>query len=200
MAPNKIVASERREQIVQATIRCLARDGYACLTMKTLAREAGVSQGILHYYFEDKAAMLVAALEAVTTELDRRLTLAQRGHAQEPYRRLHAVIRACLDTALERPEVWRVYIQLWGEMRHNERLYAINADLYARMRRQVAALLTLGMRRGTFREINVNHAAAVIVGLIDGVALQLSFDPQALPLTTAVQCCYEAIERYLRLV
>ena len=41
MAPNKVVAPQRREQIIQATIRCLARDGYTRLTMKTLAREAG---------------------------------------------------------------------------------------------------------------------------------------------------------------
>jgi len=50
VAPNKRVAPLRREQIVKTTIQCLARDGYARLTMRTLAQEAGVSQGILHYY------------------------------------------------------------------------------------------------------------------------------------------------------
>jgi AcrR family transcriptional regulator len=59
--------------IIQATIRCLAREGYAQLTMKTLAREVGLSQGIPHYYFANKAAILVAALEAVTAELERRI-------------------------------------------------------------------------------------------------------------------------------
>ena len=43
MSPKVGVAPLRREQIVRATIRCLARDGYAGLTMKKVARAAGVS-------------------------------------------------------------------------------------------------------------------------------------------------------------
>src|SRR5207249_2782919 len=58
MSPKVGVAPLRREQIVRATIRCLARDGYAGLTLKKVARTAGVSQGILHYYFADKRAIL----------------------------------------------------------------------------------------------------------------------------------------------
>ncbi len=197
MAPNKRVAPLRREQIVQATIQCLARDGYARLTMKTLAREAGVSQGILHYYFADKVAILVAVLESVTADLDQRLEQAQQAHLHAPEKRLQAVIRTCLETAQARPELWQVFIQLWGEMMHDEQLSAINADLYTKMRRQIAALITLGIRQGTFRRTNVEEAAAMILGLVDGMALQLTFDPQVLTREAAVACCYEAVQRYL---
>jgi AcrR family transcriptional regulator len=198
MAPNKVVAPQRREQIIEATIRCLARDGYARLTMKVLAREAGVSQGILHYYFKDKAAILVAVLEAVTADLDRRVVQAQAEGGQTPQQGLHAVIATCLSTTQTQPELWRVYIQLWGEMMHDDSLRAINADLYGKMRRQVATLLSKGMRDGAFRRVDVSQAAAMIVGLIDGMALQLTFDTQALPLDSAVQCCCETVERYLQ--
>jgi AcrR family transcriptional regulator len=192
------VAPRRREEIVQATIRCLARQGYTRLTMKTLASEAGVSQGILHYYFTDKAAILIAALEAVTAELERRLMQAQQARVRDPKRRLRAIIRASLETALERPEIWRVYIQFWGEMLHNAPLAAVNAALYAKLRRQMAGLLSQGIDMGIFRRLNITQAAAVIVGLLDGMALQMTFEPQALPLPKAVQSCYETVERYLR--
>ena len=43
------VAELRTRQIIQATVRCLARDGFSQLTMKRLAAEADVSQGALHY-------------------------------------------------------------------------------------------------------------------------------------------------------
>ena len=66
MSPKLGMAPVRREQIVRATIRCLARWGSAGLTMKRVAAEAAVSQGILHYYFRDKAAMLAAAARRVT--------------------------------------------------------------------------------------------------------------------------------------
>ncbi len=197
MAPNKRVAPQRREQIVQATIQCLARDGYARLTMKTLAQEAGVSQGILHYYFADKAAILTAVLESVTADLNHRLEQAQQAHLETPKERLQAVIRTCLETARTCPELWQVFIQLWGEMMHDEHLSAINAGLYATMRRQIAALLMIGIRQGAFRRVNVEETAAMILGLVDGMALQLTFDQQAMPMETAVTCCCEAVERFL---
>jgi hypothetical protein len=49
VAPRPTVAAVRREAIIQAAIRCLARDGASGLRMKRVAREAGVSQAILHY-------------------------------------------------------------------------------------------------------------------------------------------------------
>src|SRR2546428_12297258 len=76
MSPRRGVAALRRAAIVRATIRCLARDGYSGLTMRRVAREAKVSQGILHYYFADKRTILVAALETVAADLDRRVAAA----------------------------------------------------------------------------------------------------------------------------
>ena len=64
--------------------------------MKKVAREAGVSQGILHYYFADKRAMLAATLEVVTRDLDRRVAAAQSRARRDPAARLRALVRACL--------------------------------------------------------------------------------------------------------
>src|SRR5258708_36762019 len=62
----------RSNEIIRATIRCLARSGFSQLTMKRLAAEAGVSQGILHYHFKDKRAILAAAAGHVMDDLDLR--------------------------------------------------------------------------------------------------------------------------------
>src|SRR5437867_8898357 len=94
MSPKRGVAPLRRTAIVRATIRCLARDGYTGLTMKKVARAAGVSQGILHYYFADKRAILVAALEAVAADLDRRVGGAPSRGAKDPRGGLLALIEA----------------------------------------------------------------------------------------------------------
>src|SRR5258705_303486 len=133
----------RREQIVRATIRCLARDGYAGLTMKRVAAEAAVSQGILHYYFRDKAAMLAAAALRVTADLDRRVAVQARG-ARTARARLRAVIRACLQTAVESRDFWTVFIEFWGEALHDRRLAAVNRQAYARARPLIGAALARG--------------------------------------------------------
>jgi AcrR family transcriptional regulator len=197
VSPRVGIAPLRREQIVQATIRCLAREGYAGLTMKKVSREARVSQGILHYYFADKRAILVAALEAVMADLDRRVAAAQARSGRDPEARLRALIRASLEAAREAREVWVVFVEFWGEMMHDARLREINAHLYVRMRRLIGALVVQGVRSGRFRRVDPKQAAAVILGLVDGVSLQVTFDPQAFSVAAAARVCEDALRRYL---
>jgi len=197
VSPKVGMGPVRREQIVRATVRCLAREGYTRLTMKKVAREAGVSQGILHYYFADKRAILVATLEAVSRDLDRRVGAAQSRTGRDPAARLRALVRACLEVAVGRPEFWVVFVEFWGEMMHDRRLREINAALYARMRRLIGAVVAQGIRSGAFRRTDVLRAAAVILALVDGVSLQLTFDPTAFRVAEATRFCGDAVMRYL---
>jgi AcrR family transcriptional regulator len=187
----------RRDQIVRATVRCLAREGYTRLTMKKVAREAGVSQGILHYYFADKRAMLVATLKVVSGDLDRRVAAAQSRTGRDPRARLRALVRACLEVAVRRPEVWVVFVEFWGEMLHDRRLRALNAEVYSRTRRLIGRLIGEGVRAGHFRPVDPTRAAAVVLGLVDGLSLQLTFDPAAFAVAEAARFCDDALGRYL---
>ena len=196
MTPKTGVAPIRRGVIVRATIRCLARDGYSGLTMKKVAREAGVSQGILHYYFEDKRAILVAALEQVMSDLDRRAIAATRG-VREPSARLRSLIAACLDVAATNREFWAVFVEFWGEMMHDTKLAAINAGLYGRLRRVIGDIVTQGTKAGIFRPVKPLQAGAIILALVDGVSLQLTFDPDAFALAEAKRFCEDAVLRFL---
>ncbi|MEX2224329.1 MAG: TetR/AcrR family transcriptional regulator [Candidatus Rokuibacteriota bacterium] len=196
LTPRLGVAPLRREQIVRATIRCLARDGYAALTMKRVAAEAGVSQGILHYYFRDKAAMLAAAALRVTADLDRRVATEARG-ARDARGRLRAVIRACLRTAADDRDFWTVFIEFWGEAFHDRRLATVNRRAYARARRLIGASLTAGIALGQFRPVDVEEAAAVTLALLDGLALQLTFDRGLMTLPRAARAAEGALFRYL---
>ena len=52
----------RRDEILSATWRVIARDGLARATIRAIAREASCSPGILAHYFDDKADILGSAL------------------------------------------------------------------------------------------------------------------------------------------
>ena len=197
MSPRRGVAPLRRAAIVRATIRCLARDGYSGLTMRKVAREAKMSQGILHYYFADKRTILVAALETVAADLDRRVAAAQDRGPKDARARLLALVEACLRLAVEERAFWIVFVEFWGEMMHDRRLRTINAALYDRTRRLIGAVVAQGVRVGTFRRTDPLRAAAVILGLVDGVSLQLTFDPTAFRVAEATRFCGDAVMRYL---
>src|SRR5216683_2405650 len=53
---------DTRERIVAAAFRSLAEHGYEAATVKDIAREAGVAPGLVHYYFETKEELLLAAI------------------------------------------------------------------------------------------------------------------------------------------
>jgi AcrR family transcriptional regulator len=196
MSPRRGVAPLRREQIVRATIRCLARAGYSALTVKAVAREAGISPGILHYYFASKRAILVAALDTVMADLDRRLAGHEpgAGDARAP---LRAMIGACLRVAEDDRDFWVVFVEFWGEMMHDAELARVNAALYRRLRRSIGAVVARGIREGRFRRVDPEQAGAVILALLDGLSLQRTFDRSALDPARAARACEEAVTRYL---
>ena len=196
MTPKLGVAPVRRAEIVEATIRCLARDGYSRLTMKRVAAEARVSQGILHYYFTDKRAILAAAALRVTDDLDRRVAAEARG-ARGARGRLRALIRACLDVATRDREFWTVFIEFWGESLHDPELAALNARTYTRARRLIGRVIAAGVAEGAFRPVGVDEAAAVTLALLDGLSLQLTFDRTMLPVPRAARLCEVALLGYL---
>ena len=196
MTPKVGAGPVRRDQIVRATIRCLARDGYAGLTMKRVAEEASLSQGILHYYFRDKAAMLAAAALRVTGDLDRRVAVEARG-ARDARARLRAVIRACLQTAVESRDFWTVFVEFWGEAFHDRRLATVNRQAYARARRLIGLPLAQGMADGHWRRMDLEEAAAIVLGLLDGLSLQLTFDRGLMAPARAARVAEDALVRYL---
>jgi AcrR family transcriptional regulator len=191
------MASVRREQIVRATIGCLARDGYAGLTMKRVAAAAGLSQGILHYYFANKRAILAAAALRVTADLDRRVAAEARG-ARGARARLRALVRACLTVAARDREFWTVFIEFWGESLHDRALATLNARTYARSRRLIARMIAGGVASGAFRRIDPPAAAAAVLGLLDGLSLQHTFDRRGLPRAEAERLCLDVLWTYLR--
>src|SRR3954471_6981561 len=61
----------RREQLVVATIDCIARKGFSELTLAEVAETAKLSTGIVNFYFKSKDALLLATLEHMVGEYSR---------------------------------------------------------------------------------------------------------------------------------
>jgi AcrR family transcriptional regulator len=71
-------AKDRREELIEATIRVLVRDGVARATTRAIAAEAGVTLGVLHYCFDSRAEMLQVAATRLT---DRKAAVAREAFA-----------------------------------------------------------------------------------------------------------------------
>ena len=61
-----------REAIVEAAGRCIVARGYAAVSTRAVAREAGVNQSLIHYYFGTKERLTLAVLERMNQTLLKR--------------------------------------------------------------------------------------------------------------------------------
>ena len=62
MMPRRDVSAERRRQILDAALKVFARKGFAAARTDDIAQEAGVSKGLLYWYFESKDAIIQGLL------------------------------------------------------------------------------------------------------------------------------------------
>lgn len=63
MARTPDTGEDRRAQIIDAAMRVFAQKGFSKATNRDVAREAGITTGLIYYYFENKEALLKAVME-----------------------------------------------------------------------------------------------------------------------------------------
>jgi len=81
---------DRQELILSAVIRIIGRDGLAGVSVRSVAREAGVAHGLVNYYFDDKKGLIEAALRRVEAE---DLELLEPDASLTPEAQLRTVLR-----------------------------------------------------------------------------------------------------------
>ena len=57
--------AQRRDELVKAALRIIVREGPGAVSLRTVAKEAGASHGLVAYYFGTRSALMVAAVETV---------------------------------------------------------------------------------------------------------------------------------------
>ena len=104
-----LVVRARREQIVGAATRVFAEKGFRRATTREVARAAGVSEGTIYNYFEDKDAILLAILDRLN-ETERRAAYFEEGMAMDLRAFLEQYLRRRMSLIWENREVFRVVI------------------------------------------------------------------------------------------
>jgi AcrR family transcriptional regulator len=87
------LVEERREQIVKAATKLFSEQGYYLTTIQDIAREAGISVGLIYQYFKDKDDVLFLTLKLVL-ETYEKVIPAALGGAEHPLERLCLAIGA----------------------------------------------------------------------------------------------------------
>jgi AcrR family transcriptional regulator len=165
-AVRDLIVRARREQIVEAATRVFAEKGFRRSTTREVARAAGVSEGTIYNYFEDKDALLLAILDRLN-ETERRAADFEEGMATDFPGFLKEYLRRRISLMWENREVFRVVL--------SEIL--VNAELRARYLQRVVdptmkiaeENFRLRVEQGEARETDAPLAMRSVAGAVLGI-------------------------------
>jgi AcrR family transcriptional regulator len=151
--------------------------GAAGSTFDHVAREAGVSRGLLHYYFGSKERLLVEVVrhdcEVRIEAMDERV--ARAGTVDE----IIAALVASLEEFIEgEPSSQAVIYEMLSASRRSEDIRAELAELYRRWRAHLSESLRAKEREGVVRlQGDPESVASMLFALGDGFGIQVLSDP-----------------------
>jgi AcrR family transcriptional regulator len=176
MSPRKR-SEEKAEQILEAAYRCLTEQGYAATTVSGVAVRAGVSRGLLHYYFENKEDMLAQVVRR-STEPSIQLLGPLVLSSESPEQMAANITRAAREIIGSNPGVFTVTYEGWVASRQSKRIARELRLLFQRFRDALETGFEGAISRGILTpHLGARGLAMSITGLLDGLALQLILDP-----------------------
>ena len=164
----------RRQSLIEATARVLARDGATGASVRPIAIEAGVSPGLINHYFAGIEALIAATYSAVGDQVSNALAAAVAAAGDDPRARLTAYVTASFAPPIADRALLATWIAFWsltGKPQIAERHDAI----YARYREDLETLLAECGIAATDRRLT----AIAITALVDGLWLELCLSPDS---------------------
>ena len=169
--PKIVDWEERRDEILAATWRVIARDGIAKATIRAIAREAHCSAGILAHYFDDKADILGSALMLSHRRVAARMEAEAAGRTGLDA--LRVVMLEALPLDDERDLEAQIEISFWGRALGNPDLRTVQNAEFDRFVRRLRAHLAEARELGELRDgLDIDLAAHQLLVLIDGLSAQ----------------------------
>jgi AcrR family transcriptional regulator len=170
--------TERAERIVQAMRDSVAEVGITDSTFERVAGRAGVSRGLLHYYFGTKERLLVEVIRR-----DTQARIHALGDALAAARTVDEVIAAFFaiftSTVTERQGYAYMVSEIFVASRNHPEIKAALADLYAEARTTFADILRVKEREGVVRlRFEAEAVLTYLFSAGDGSIIQRIVDPE----------------------
>jgi AcrR family transcriptional regulator len=172
------LSGDKAQLIVEAMRASVAARGIAGSTFEHVSREAGVSRGLLHYYFGTKERLLV--------EVVRRDSEVRVARLDEPLARaktvddvLDVLVSNLLDLIENEPGFFDLIFEVFTAGRRNPEIQREVAELFNRSRDHVAEVLRAKEQEGVLSlRFDAEATVAFLFAIADGIALQVLTDPE----------------------
>jgi AcrR family transcriptional regulator len=172
------LSGEKAKRIVDAMRDSVAQRGAAGSTFEHVAREAGVSRGLLHYYFGTKERLLV---EVVRRDAELRVARLDEmlGKAKTVDDVLDGLVSSLTDMIENEPGFFLLLYELFSAGRRNPDIQHEVGQLFERTRSHVAEVMRAKENEGVLSlRFDADAIVSYLFALGDGFALQALSDPE----------------------
>jgi AcrR family transcriptional regulator len=188
---------ERRQQIIQTTLACLARDGADGTSLRSVCRELGVAPSLVTHFFGGWHDLLTAAYEHLTERFMAQLVPVLTQAFPNERARMNAVMLRYVSTDWAGENTIGANIALWQLARSVVDLKPhFTRFLRDRTRLLRHALGALAAESGATAD--VGELTACFILMLDGIWLELSTNPGSLRQKQVTRMCWFWLDAVLR--
>ena len=158
----------RREEILDTTLQQVGLRGMATTRVQDVARALGVSTSLVHYHFDSKEALMVAAFEHFATK-DLAVAESLSSGSEPVTRRLRKYLRDVGPTGAS--SHWELWIDAWSNAQHEPRIRKTLVQLDAAWTGSLSSLIRQGVKEGTFSCPDPDASARRLISALDGLTV-----------------------------
>jgi AcrR family transcriptional regulator len=196
MARVRSIEETRRELIVDSALRLILKNGYDRTTLDHVAVQAGVSKGLISYYFPNKDALFLAVLDKIHQRLRQDLEACYRAdmNARE---RLRLNLTNLFGSEKRARQYYTVLLDFLARVPREKSIQAGAEAIYQTVLQYVEWTITDGVRSGEFRSVDTRDEASMIVAMMEGLILQWLFNRESHSLEEAYALCDRFVDEHL---
>ena len=169
---------ERRRQLIDATMKCIARKGMGSTTLGDVAQEAGLSQGIVNLHFESKDNLLKETLRSLANEYREKFDKALNKSGPRPADKLRAIMEHDLRPSICNQRKLAIWFAFWGEVRSRPTYRRLCDEWDQYYDDIVAGLCEELIEEGGYKNVNAMTVANGLAAMTNGLWLSCLIGPQ----------------------
>ena len=169
----------RRSQLIDATMKCIARKGMGSTTLGDVAREAGLSQGIVNLHFKSKENLLKETLRSLANEYREKFNKALQKSGPHPADKLRALMVHDVRPSICNQRKLAVWFAFWGEVKSRPTYRRMCDEWDQYYDEVVAGLCGELIADGDYRDIEATTVAYALASMINGLWLSCLISPQS---------------------
>lgn len=169
---------QRRRQLIDATMKCIARKGMGSTTLGDVAGEAGLSQGIVNLHFKSKDNLLAETLRFLADEYKAHFNKAYEKSGPGPADKLLALVELDLRPSICDRRKVAVWFAFWGEVQSRPTYRKICDEQDQYYDDTIERLAAEIIAEGGYGRVTAESVATVLNSMTNGLWLSCLISPR----------------------